>query len=130
MPEAKSTDVSRLAIACQILAKPEFSFANYGPMLLATGIVVECGEEVSREQLTDIDISLASEIIFFGKETTRHDRWDEFNFAIPIKDPQSNQWYIWWITAKKFYSGSAKTPIGQWVSGGATKGDLILRQNF
>lgn len=130
LPEAKSTDTSRLAIARQILANPEYSFANHGPVVLTTGDIVEREEEVSREKLTDIDISLAGEITLSGTKTTWHYRWDEFKFATPIKDPQSNQWYIWWITAKKFYSGSAKTPIGQWVSGGATKGDLILRQNF
>jgi len=85
---------------------------------------------LSEEEYNDIDISLAGEITLTGTKTTWHYRWDEFKFATPILDNQTGKWYLWWITAKKFHSGASTTPIGEWVSGSATKGGVILETNF
>ncbi|MDA0339570.1 MAG: hypothetical protein O2910_06990, partial [Proteobacteria bacterium] len=65
-----------------------------------------------------------------GTETTWTYKWREFKFATPIKETGSDNWHIWWITAKKYSSGAESTPIGRWISGGATKGSLILKDNF
>jgi len=42
----------------------------------------------------------------------------------------SNEWYIWWITAKNFSSGGARTPLNKWVSGETSKGNRILKKNL
>lgn len=130
LPEPKSTDAARIAIAEQILAEPSYEFGTHGPIVLTTKEIIEREEQVSRAEIKDVDISLSGKITLSGTETTWNYKWEEFKFATPLKEKDSDDWYIWWITAKKYSSGWERTPIGEWVSGAATKGDLILRENF
>ncbi|GGF53791.1 hypothetical protein [Alteromonas lipolytica] len=130
LPEAKSTDSKLIDIANRILAIPRYKFGNHGPVVLTSKGIVQKEKELSEEEYNDVDISLSGEITLTGTKTTWHYRWDEFTFATPIQDPHSKQWYVWWITAKKFSSGASTTPIGEWVSGGATKGGVILEKTF
>jgi hypothetical protein len=129
LPEPASTDPARLAIAEEILATAEYEFGTHGPVVLTTGDIVTREKEVSRETIKDVDISLSGTITMSGTRETWNYKWDEFKFATPIKD-ENGDWYIWWITAKKYESGWEKTPIGYWISGGSVKGSLILRENF
>jgi len=130
LPPAKSTDAELVSIAEAILANPRYQFGQHGPVVITTENIVQREKELSEEEYNDIDISLAGEITLTGTKTTWHYRWDEFKFATPILDNQTGKWYLWWITAKKFDSGASTTPIGEWVSGSATKGGLILESNF
>jgi tetratricopeptide (TPR) repeat protein len=130
LPEAKSTDAARLDIARAILANPRYEFGEHGPVVLTTKDIVDREKEVSRAEIRDVDVSLSGKITLSGTETTWKYAWQEFKFAAPLKEADGKDWYVWWITAKKFSSGSANTPIGEWVSGAATKGDLILEENF
>lgn len=130
LPEPKSSDSARLGIARKILARPDYEFGTHGPVVLTTKDIIEREKEVSRAEIKDVDVSLSGRITLSGTETTWKYKWQEFKFATPIKEAASDDWYVWWITAKKFSSGAAQTPIGEWVSGGATKGDLILKKNF
>lgn len=130
LPEPQSLDDARLAIAERILAEPRYEFGPHGPVVLTTRDVVEREEQVSRAQIKDVDFSLSGQITLSGTETTWNYRWQEFKFATPIREDDGDDWYVWWITAKKFSSGWEGTPIGEWVSGAATKGDLILERNF
>ncbi len=130
LPEPKSTDAARIAIAEQILAEPSYEYGEHGPIVLTTPDVVEREKQVSRAEIKDVDVSLSGTVTLSGTETTWNYKWEEFKFATPVKETDSDDWYIWWITAKKYSSGWERTPIGQWVSGGATKGSLILRENF
>ncbi len=130
LPEPKSEDEARLAIARAILAKPSYEFGQHGPVVLTTNDIVEREKQVSRAEIKDVDVSLSGTITLSGTETTWTYKWQEFKFATPLKETESDDWYIWWITAKNFSSGGAQTPIGEWVSGAATKGDLILEENF
>lgn len=92
--------------------------------------IVEREKEVSRTEIRNVEFSLSGDITLSGTETTWHYRWEEFNFAAPVKEADSDDWYVWWITARKHASGWERTPIGRWVSGTAVKGDLILPENF
>lgn len=130
LPEPKSNDAQRLAIAREILSKPRYEFGQHGPIVLTTGKIVNREKEVNRAKIKEVDISLSGDITFSGTKTTWFYKWQEFKFATPLKEGGSDDWYIWWITAKNFSSGSENTPIGEWVSGGATKGSLILKENF
>ncbi len=130
LPEPKSTDPARLAIAKEILANPDYEFGQHGPIVLTTEDIVDREKQVSRAEIKDVDVSLSGDITLSGTETTWNYQWQEFKFATPIKEAESGDWYIWWITAKNFSSGWERTPIGRWISGGATKGDLILEENF
>lgn len=130
LPEAKSSDAEQLAIAEQILAKPRYEFGEHGPIVLTTKDIVEREKQVSRAEIKNIDVSLSGKVTLSGTQTTWNYKWQEFKFATPLKDTDSGEWYIWWITVKKFSSGWERTPIGEWVSGATTKGDLILRENF
>lgn len=130
LPEPASTDTQRIAIAERILAEPRYAFGEHGPIILTTPEIVEREQQVSRAEIKNVEFSISGDITLSGTETTWHYRWQEFRFATPIRDADSGDWYIWWITAKNYASGWERTPIGQWVSGVATKGDLILEENF
>lgn len=130
LPTPVSEDPARLAIAQQILSEPDYAFGEHGPIVLTTPEIVEREKEVSRAEIKEVDISISGDITWSGTETTWQYRWQEFKFATPIKDDETGNWHIWWITAKNYSSGWERTPIGQWVSGKATKGSLIPKENF
>ncbi len=130
LPEPQSNDASRLGIARQILAEPSYEFGRHGPVVLTTEAIVNREEQVSRAQIRDVDVSLSGEVTLSGTQETWNYRWEEFKFVTPIKEDDSDEWYLWWITAKNYSSGASSTPLGRWVSGAATKGDLIPRENF
>jgi hypothetical protein len=48
---------------------------------------------------------------------------------MPLKETDSDTWYIWWLTAKNFSSGGSRTPLNKWISGEANKGNRILPKN-
>lgn len=129
LPDPASTDAERIAIAEKILANPEYEFGEHGPVVLTTEEIVTREKEVSRDTIKDVDVSLSGTITWSGTRETWNYKWDEFKFATPLKD-ESGDWYVWWITAKKYESGWERTPIGYWVSGQTTKGSLILEENF
>lgn len=130
LPEPKSSDPERLVIARQILAIPKYGFGEAGPVVLTTPDVITREHKESETTFTDAQVGGSGDITLTGTETTWTYRWNEFKFAVPLTDKASGDWYIWWITAKNFSSGGAKTPIGTWVSGKAHKGSRILRGNF
>lgn len=130
LPEPQSEDAELIAIAEGILAEPSYGFGTHGPVVLTTKDVVDRQKTVSRAEIKDVDVSLSGEITLSGTETSWNYAWREFKFAAPLKEEDSGDWYVWWITAKNFSSGWEKTPIGEWVSGAATQGDLILEENF
>jgi len=99
-------------------------------IVLATKAIVEREKQVSRAEIKEVDVSLSGDITLSETETTWAYKWQEFKFATPLKETNSDDWYICWVVAKKFSSGSEGTPIGEWVSGAATKGDRILEKNF
>ena len=129
LPEPSSNDTERLAIAKQIVEKPSYKFGTHGPIVLTTADTIDLEREESEEEFTDVDISLSGKITLTGTKTTWTYRWQEFKFATPLQDKGGN-WYVWWITARKFSSGGSRTPIGEWVSGKAVKGSLIREENF
>jgi len=130
LPEPKSTDKARLAIAKEIIEKPRYEFGQHGPIVLTTAEVVDREKQVSEAEIKDIDVSITGTVTLSGTQTTWNYKWQEFKFATPVKDTDTGKWHIWWITAKNFSSGSESTPIGQWISGGAVKGSEILEKNF
>lgn len=129
LPSAKSTDAAQLATAKAILANPDYKFGKHGPIVLTTEKIITREKEVSRETIKDVDVSLSGTITMKGTRETWQYKWDEFKFATPLQHDDGN-WYIWWITAKKYESGWERTPIGRWVSGQSTQGSLILEENF
>jgi hypothetical protein len=130
LPEPSSTDAELVAIAERILAEPRYAFGRHGPVVLTTPGIVDREKQVSRAEIKDVDVSLSGTVTLSGTETTWIYRWQEFKFVTPLQDTDSGDWYLWWITAKRFSSGADSTPIGTWVSGAATKGDQILETAF
>lgn len=129
LPNAKSDDSSLTQIAKNILDKKQYQFGEHGPIVLTSKGVIDQEREESEERFTDIDVSLSGDITLHGTKTTWNYRWKEFKFAAPILD-KNGDWYVWWITARKFSSGGSKTPIEQWVAGRVVKGSMILKDNF
>ncbi|HHH35957.1 MAG TPA: hypothetical protein ENK48_03895 [Gammaproteobacteria bacterium] len=130
LPEPAAQDEERIAIARQILANPEYRFGKHGRIILTSPEIVERERKDSEIEIDDAEISLSGDLKLSGTETTWTYKWEEFKFATPLKEVDSDTWYIWWITAKKFSSGSASTPMNQWVSGKATKGNRILGKHI
>lgn len=130
LPDAQSHDSAMLTTASNLLANPKYHYGEHGPIIITTPRIVNREKTISETEFNDIEFSLNGDVTLLGTETTWRYHWEEFKFATPIKEPSSGKWYIWWITAKNFSSGSAVTPIGTWVSGKATKGSEILRENF
>jgi hypothetical protein len=130
LPESKSDNGDMLKIAEQILAKPRYEFGQHGPIVLTTSEIVEREREDSEIDIDDAELTLSGDLKMSGTETTWKYKWQEFKFAAPLKEKGSDTWYIWWITAKNFSSGGARTPLNQWVSGEANKGNPILPENM
>jgi hypothetical protein len=129
LPKAKSNDAKRLEIAKQILQIPKYEFGEFGPIVLTTEKIIQREKKTSQLKIDDAKLSLSGDVKFSGTETSWTYKWQEFKFAVPLKE-DNGTWFIWWITAKKFSSGSAKTPIGNWISGSTTKGNPIPKENF
>ncbi|KAA3616605.1 MAG: hypothetical protein DWQ05_12810 [Calditrichaeota bacterium] len=130
LPAPKSTDQARIEIAKKILMNPKYKFGEYGTIVLTTENIVPRERKDSELEIDNAELTLSGNLKMSGTETTWTYKWDEFKFAVPLKEQNSGQWHIWWITAKKFSSGGPNTPINTWISGKATKGNPIPRGNF
>lgn len=130
MPEPKSTDSRLLAIAREIMENPKYEFGEYGRIVLTTEGIVERERKDSELRIDDAELSLTGDLKLSGTETTWTYKWQEFKFAVPLRENNSDEWYIWWITARNFSSGGSNTPLNQWVSGKAHKGNPILEKNI
>jgi len=130
LPEAKSDDKGLLAIAQEILENPKYEFGQHGRIVLTTAEVTNHERKDSEIDIDKAEISLGGDLKMSGTQTTWLYKWQQFKFSVPLKEPDSDQWFIWWITAKNFSSGSEITPLNQWVSGAAVKGNAILAENI
>ncbi len=129
MPDPASTDAERLSIAKDLLARPKYEFGEHGPVVLTSADIVTREKTVTRDEIKDVDISLSGDITWSGTRETWNYDWDEFFYATPLRD-ENGDWYIWWNKAAYYRSGAESTPLNQWISAGATKGNLILEENF
>jgi len=130
LPKPKSKDKKRLKAAKAILETKKYGFGKYGPIILTTAEVVERERKDKEIEVEDVDVSIHGDVTWSGTETVWTYKWDEFKFVVPIKEDNSDDWYMWTITAKKFKSGGERTPIGKWISGKSYKGSRILKKNF
>ena len=130
LPQAKSKDRKLLAIAKSIVEKKKYGFGEHGRIILTTDKIADRERKESEINIDKADISLGGDLKMSGTQTTWTYRWKEFRFAVPLKETGSDTWYIWWITAKNFSSGGPRTPLNQWISGKADKGNRILAKNL
>ncbi len=129
LPKPVSNDDDMTDYAKVVLNKPRYKFGKYGPVILTTKDIIERESKSSEIDIDKLDVAGNGDIKLSGTETTWTYKWQEFKFATPIKDPDGT-WYIWWITAKKYSSGSSITPINEWIAGQSTQGNPILPSNF
>ncbi len=130
LPKARSRDKNRLKIAKAILQAPKYEFGPFGRIVLTSDKIITRERKSSEIKLDDVEFKLSGDVTLSGTETSWTYKWQEFTFAVPLQETDSKDWYIWWITAKKFSSGGAQTPIGRWVSGAASRGNQILAENI
>lgn len=130
MPGRVSNDPAMLEIASKILERSDYGFGEAGDIVLTTDGIVSRERKDSEVEFDDMDVSSNGDITLSGTETTWTYVWDEFKFAVPLKDTSTGHWHIWWLTARKFSSGGPRTPIGKWVSGAASQGNRILEANL
>lgn len=130
LPEPKSKDKKMIAIAQEIVKIPKYKFGKFGKIVLTTSEIIDRERKDSELEIDDAELTLGGDLKMSGTETTWTYKWKEFKFAVPLKETGSDTWHIWWITAKKFSSGGNNTPLNQWISGKATKGNPILKKNM
>lgn len=128
LPEPATDDGDMEAYAIEILERPRYAFGEYGPVILTTKDIIERESKSSEIDIDKVEV-VGTDLKMSGTETTWTYQWQEFKFATPLKDPDGT-WYIWWVTAKKYASGSSITPIGEWVAGQSTQGNPILPSHF
>jgi hypothetical protein len=128
LPQPESGDADRLAIATRILQDPAYAFGEHGRIVLTTPEIVSRERKDSEIDFDDAKV-YGGKVTLSGTETTWTYRWEEFKFAVPLKESESDTWHIWWITAKNYSSGGDRTPLNRWVSGAANKGNEILPEN-
>ena len=129
LPKPESKNRKQMKIAKNILAIPRYEFGKHGPIVLTTKKITEHERKDSEVNFTDAEFHLSGDVTLKGTETIWTYKWKEFKFATPIQD-DDGKWFIWWITARNYSSGSSVTPMNQWISGKATKGNQILKKNF
>lgn len=129
LPKPVSKNKKQVKLAKKILAIPRYEFGTHGPVVLTTKKITEHERKDSEVNFTDAEFHLSGDITLKGTETTWTYKWKEFKFATPIQD-EDGKWYVWWIIARNYSSGSSVTPMNQWISGKATKGNQILKKNF
>lgn len=130
LPAAASTDPERLQIAEQIIAIPRYEFGEHGPIVLNTAEIKEHEKETSEIDIDKVDVSLSGDLTMSGTKTTWFYKWQQFQFAVPLREEGSDLWRIFYINAKYFTSGGPVTPLNEWISGGVVEGDLIREANF
>jgi hypothetical protein len=128
LPEAVSDDGEMTAYAEEVLSRPRYEFGEFGPIVLTSKTIIDRESKSSEIDIDKVEV-VGTDLKMSGTETTWTYRWQEFKFATPIQDPDGT-WYIWWVTAKKYSSGSSITPIGEWVAGQSTQGNPILASHF
>ena len=129
MPSPQSQDAKMLAIAAEIIGIPRYEFGESGSVVLTTEAIVERESKESEIKFDGAKV-MGGDVTLTGTETTWTYRWQEFKFAVPLHDKDTDLWYIWWITAKNYSSGANSTPLNQWISGSAKKGNQILAENI
>ncbi|MGB0743232.1 MAG: hypothetical protein ACPGSB_01790, partial [Opitutales bacterium] len=130
LPKPAAEDKKRMAIAKKILENPDYEFGEFAKIVLTTKDIVERERKDSEIEIDDAEITLGGDLKMSGTETTWTYKWTEFKFATALKETDSDEWYIWWITAKNYSSGGPRTPLNQWISGASTKGNRILKKNL
>lgn len=130
LPEPKSKNKKMRKYAKEVLETPRYKFGKSGPIVLTTKKITEHERKDSEIEIDDMEFMLDDTVKLKGTKTTWTYKWTEFRFATPLKDGETGDWYIWWITAKKYTSGSSITPLNSWISGKATKGNRIPKENF
>lgn len=129
MPEARSTDADRLAIAKKILETPRYEFGEYGPIVLNTEKILEKTRKESEIEIDDIEV-YGGELRMSGTKEDTVWNWKEFQFATALREPGTDLWRITYIKPKFFTSGASTTPLNDWISGGVVEGDLIRAENI
>lgn len=130
LPKSASTDKKLLSIAKGILENPKYKFGEHAKIILTTDQIVERERKESEIDIDDAEVTLGGDLKMSGTQTTWTYRWQEFKFATALKEDGSDDWYIWWITARNYSSGDNTTPLNQWISGKATQGNRILEKNL
>lgn len=130
LPKPASKNGKMKKIAKKVVETPKYKFGKHGPIVLTTKKITTHEREDSEFDVENVDVSISGDVKLSGTKTTWKYKWKEFKFAVPLKENDKDEWYIWWITAKNFSSGGPTTPLNKWISGKATKGNMILKKNF
>ncbi len=129
LPKPASKNRKQIKLAKNILSTPRYEFGKHGPIVLTSKKITEHERKASEIEIDEVEFMPGDKVKLEGSKTTWTYKWKEFRFATPIRD-DDGKWYIWSITAKNFSSGSSATPLNQWISGKAHKGNQILQKNF
>lgn len=130
LPEAATTDPAMMAIAREVIARPHYAFGEHGPIVLNTSDIKVHELETSEIDIDKVDVSSSGDLTMSGTKTTYFYKWQQFQFAAPLREEGSDLWRIYYINAKNYSSGAPSTPLNEWISGGVVEGELIRGSNF
>ncbi|HHL42176.1 MAG TPA: hypothetical protein ENJ42_01030 [Hellea balneolensis] len=130
LPKPATKNGKMRKIAKKIVETPKYEFGKHGPIVITSKKITTHEREESEFDVENVDVSISGDVKLSGTKTTWKYKWKEFQFAVPLKEKDKDEWYIWWITAKNFSSGGPTTPLNKWISGKVSKGNMILEKNF
>jgi hypothetical protein len=117
LPEARSTDTELIAIAEEVLKRPEYGYQW-------KRLVVNADLQHFDKMTGSIDENTSSDLVV----SVYHWVWDEFQ--VTTAEPRDGKWYLYTNKLRRFTSGGPTTPTGRWILADRFEGSEILEANI
>ncbi|WP_395020968.1 hypothetical protein [Dongia sp.] len=117
MPEARSSDAELVAIAEEVLRRPEYGYQW-------KRLVVNADLQHFDKMTGSIDENTSSDLVV----SVYHWVWDEFQ--VTTAEQRDGRWYLYANKLRHFTSGGPTTPTGRWILADRFEGSEILEANI
>ena len=117
MPAAKSTAADLIAIAEDVLKRPEYGYQW-------KRLVVNAELQHFDKMTGNIDENTSSDLVV----SVYHWVWDEFQ--VTTAELRDGKWYLYANRFRNFASGGPTTPTGRWILAERFEGSEILEENI
>jgi uncharacterized coiled-coil protein SlyX len=117
MPAAKSSDADLIAVAEEVLKRPEYGYQW-------KRLVVNADVQHFDKMTGNIDENTSSDLVV----SVYHWVWDEFQ--VTTAEQRDGKWYLYANRLRHFTSGGPTTPTGRWILAERFEGSEILEENI
>ncbi len=117
MPAARSSDAELVAIAEEVLKRPEYGYQW-------KRLVVNADLQHFDKMTGSIDENTSSDLVV----SVYHWIWDEFQ--VTTAEQRDGKWYLYANKLRHFTSGGPTTPTGRWILADRFEGSEILEANI